>query len=175
MRQNVKNSEKSEKSLLSMIRANRRGLRQRGLTGSDLLAVEAIAFVVGQGRKRSVRVADLARLLGVSRQAAHARVKRLEIIGALFRVGGAVLLNVRGLLRWSVESIAARVKAASRSFKRTKQDFVKHLPLTIGQKTECHENGASDRQFLTIADTVAENKAWLAEAIRLRAMRRSCE
>lgn len=147
----------ASRSVLTEIRKNRRELRKHGLTGADLLAVESVAVAL-TGRRRSVHVAEIARLCGISRQAAWRRVVRLEALGAVFRVGRAVMLNIRGLLRWSAEGVAARLEAARLRFQRKKAKVVTGgLPHTVKQAVQ-----ASTDALLTVCGTVAENRAALA-------------
>lgn len=152
----TKKTDALQNPVLSEIRKNRRELRKRGLTGADLLAVESIAFVQS-GRRRSVHIAEVARLTGVTRQAAWRRIVRLEAIGAVFRVGRAVMLNVRGLLRWSADAIAARLEAARLRFQRKKAKVV--TPPLLHRVKEVLTSPTE--ALLTICGTVAENRAAL--------------
>lgn len=153
-----------QRSVLTEIRANRHELRKRGLTAADLLALESVAWVQS-GRRRSVRCSEVARLTGVSRQAASRRLQRLEVLGAVFRVGGAVMLNIRGLLRWSADGIAARLEAARRRFLKKKAECVNGLLSHRERKEPLAESGgvlALTDPLLAVVGTIAENKAWLA-------------
>lgn len=146
----------AQETVLSDIRKNRRELRKRGLTGADLLTVESIAFVLA-GR-RSCHAADVARLVGVTRQAAWRRIVRLEALGAVIRIGRAVMLNIRGLLRWATEGVAARLQAARLRFQRKKREVVN---LLATHRREEVLKPFSD-PLLTVCGTVAENRAALA-------------
>lgn len=117
----------AKNSVLTLVRGNRHELRKRGLTSADVLALESIAYLAERGRGRSVRAAAVGRSLGVTRQAAHLRVRRLEAAGAIFRVGGAILLNVRGLLKWAAAAVRGRLEAVRRCFDRKKACSVKHV------------------------------------------------
>lgn len=104
------------KSILSVIRGNRHELRKRGLTGADIAALDSLAYLTALRRARSVRGAEVARSMGVSRQFVHRLVCRLEAAGAVIRVGGAIMLNVRGLLKWASDAVRGRLDAVRRCF-----------------------------------------------------------
>lgn len=110
-------------SLLSQIRANRRGLRARGLTAADILALEAVAAVAPSGARR-LSVAALGRLVGVSRVAALKRVRRLEAAGALIRMRRTLILNVRGVLGWLESAVKDRLASVKRRFSLVKSQNV---------------------------------------------------
>lgn len=105
---------------LSKIRSNRRELRKRGVTPAGLLVLEACAYRCGDGMAR-VSVAALGRMVGVSRSAALRQVQRLEALGALVRIGSAIMLNVRGVLSWCTSAALARVEHVKRLYLRKKQ------------------------------------------------------
>lgn len=154
----MRNPEKrsAQETVLSDIRKNRRELRKRGLTGADLLTVESIAFVLA-GR-RSCHAADVARLVGVSRQAAWRRIVRLEALGAVIRIGRAVMLNIRGLLRWATEGVAARLEAARLRFQKKKREVVNLLATHRSEEVQ----KPFTEPLLTVFGTVAENRAALS-------------
>lgn len=142
--------------LLSQIRANRRGLRLRGLTAADILALEAVAAVAPTGARR-LSVAALGRLIGVSRAAALNRVRRLEAAGALIRMkslhrkrAGVLMLNVRGVLAWLETAVKGRLSGSNRLFSLWKRKTVNHLLTdnrTFQEKgLEAGEVGIPDRQ-----------------------------
>lgn len=103
---------KASRSLLSLIRSNRRALRARGLTAADLLMLESLAVLapVGFGR---VSVAALGRLTGTGRATALRHVRRLQAVGAIVRLGSAMMVNARSVLSWCADACkdrAARLK-----------------------------------------------------------------
>lgn len=114
---------KPHNSLLSQIRANRRGLRARGLTAADILALEAVAAVAPSGSRR-LSVAALGRLIGVSRVAALKRIRRLEAAGAVVRMRRTLILNVRGVLGWLESAVKDRLAAVKRRFSLGKSQNV---------------------------------------------------
>lgn len=116
---------KPHNSLLSQIRANRRGLRSRGLTAADILALEAVAAVAPSGSRR-LSVAALGRLIGVSRVAAWKRIKRLEAAGAVIRMRRTLILNVRGVLGWLEAAVKDRLASVKRRFSLAKSQNVNH-------------------------------------------------
>lgn len=168
-----KTTKTPEPTVLSVIRSNRRELRNRGLTAADILFLESLAFVTAQRRARSVGIAAVGRLIGVSRQAAHQRSLRLEAAGAVFRVGGALMLNVRGLLAWTASAVKSRLEAVRRAFQRKKERSVKHLLTHRGLDKNPSTNMFTD-PLLAVVGTVAENLAALKSAyvpVHLRGIR----
>lgn len=95
--------------MVGLIGRNLRELRKRGLSSADLLALEKLAILCRKGRG-IVRPSDLGRLLGISRQGAHARLARLAGAGVAVRLGRAVMLNVRGLLAMAADAARARAE-----------------------------------------------------------------
>jgi hypothetical protein len=152
----LKTTKSPDRSVLTVIRANRRELRNRGLSAADILFLESLAFVMGNGRARSVGIAAVGRLVGVSRQAAHQRSVRLEAAGAVFRVGGALMLNVRGLLSWAASAVKSRLEAVRRAFQRKKERSVKHLLTNRVIETKPTTNSVTD-PLLAVVGTVAMN------------------
>lgn len=115
-------------STLSIIRANRRELRNRGVTPSGLLMLEALA-VEGQRRKTSgfirLSVAALGRIAGIGRSTALRHVQRLEQIGAVMRLGPAIMLNVKGVLKWCADACKKRSAHLRRLYSKPKSQRVR--------------------------------------------------
>jgi len=146
--------------LLSKIRSNRRGLRARGLTSGDILALEAIAAVSGGGRRLSA--AAIGRLVGVSRSTGLWRVRRLEAVGAIIRLRGAILLNVKGMLGWLETACRERLASVKRLFIKNKSKNVSflatHNRTEIKKPSEMPEFAAKPAQILDwrVGDTRAD-------------------
>lgn len=92
---------------LGAVRTNRRALRRRGLSGEDVSFLELWLAMP------RASLAALGRIRGYTRQAARARVLRLEAAGAVVRLYGRMIPNVRGLLRWSAEGVRQRLAVAA--------------------------------------------------------------
>jgi hypothetical protein len=111
-------------SLLSTIRSNRRELRSRGCTASQLLILEAVAFKAS-GALCRLSVAAIGRLVGISRSVALRHIQKLEAIGAIIRLPRAILLNTSGILKWCAAACNKRVQHLKALFiKRKKQNVV---------------------------------------------------
>lgn len=98
-----------QSQMIGLISRNLRELRKLGLSSADLLALEKLAILCRKGRG-IVRVSDLGRLLGISRQGAHKRLSRLCAASCAVRVGRAVMLNVKGLLAMAADAARARAE-----------------------------------------------------------------
>lgn len=129
-------SARSSNPVLSAIQANRRGLRKRGLTGNDLLALEAVAYVA-EGKKAPLSVAAVGRRLGVTRATAHWRIGRLVAAGVVIVFNGGkrrapgtktvFFLNVQGVLAMCAEAVRGRLEAVKRMFRKAKSECVRVL------------------------------------------------
>lgn len=104
-----------QSSFVGLIAKNFRELRKMGLTSADLLALQQLAILCRNG-SGIVRVSSLGRLLGISRSGAHYRLARLERLGVVVRVGRAVILNVKSLLRMAARAVVARAAHAKELF-----------------------------------------------------------
>lgn len=115
-------------STLLIIRSNRRELRDRGVTPSGLLILEALAYqaqVRKSGGFIKLSVAALGRMVGIGRSTALRHVQRLERIGAVMRLGPAIMLNVKGVLAWRKEAAKKRAAQVKRLYSKRKSPRVR--------------------------------------------------
>lgn len=96
-------------SSLQILRSNRRGLRKLGLTSQALECVET--YFALKAKRPRVSLADVGRVLGVSRQLVHRHIVRAEAVGLIVRFGRSILLCAKSLLRWSDDFVLQRAKA----------------------------------------------------------------
>jgi len=129
---------------LSVIRANRRGFRARGATSQTLEVVET--YFALKAKKGRIGLADVGRVLGVSRQLVHRHICRAEDVGMLVRIGRTVLLCARSLLRWSQEFVLERAKAAKAKAVKRWQSLGKSGCVNTGltHTVETNTNGLPD-------------------------------
>lgn len=158
---------------LSECRRNRKGLRQRGLTGEDITFLELWLAMP------RASYAALGRIRGYSRQCARTRALRLQELGAVVLVGGRLVPNARGLLRWAVAACQRRLhhvvaKARARSlaaFERrnalasfAKKRIVSGCTSHKGTSDlESRETGQNPVRALKVTVNGAIEARWLAE------------
>lgn len=106
-------------SNLSVIMRNRRELRKRGVTPAALLVLESIARAAPEGMAR-VSVAAVGRMVGIGRASALAHVRRLEARGLVVRMGPAMMVCARSVLRVAADAVNARAQHLKRLFLKKK-------------------------------------------------------
>lgn len=114
-------------TILSEIRSNRRELRNRGVTPTGLLILEALAYKAPGGFVR-LSVAALGRMVGIGRATALRHVQKLEAIGAVIRLGPAIMVNAKGVLSWCAQACRNRAAHLKRLFHKKKSQHVCTLP-----------------------------------------------
>lgn len=148
------------KSLLSCIRSNRRALRARGLTAADLLTLEALAVKAPTGFAR-VSVAALGRMTGVTRMTALRHIRRLEAVGAVVRLGPALMVNARSVVKWAADACVSRAAHVKRLFLLRKSARV------TGSATHRRQKGIENASMTETDMLVPDRQTCLAD---LRAM-----
>lgn len=113
----------ASKSLLSLIRSNRKALRLRGLTAADILTLESVAAFAPSGFRR-LSVAAVGRMCGTGRQTALRHIRRLEAAGAVVRLGPAIMVNVRSVLAWCADAVRGRVETLKRLYAKRNSERV---------------------------------------------------
>lgn len=121
---------------LAAVRTNRRALRRRGLSGEDVSFLELWLAMP------RASLAALGRIRGYTRQAARSRVVRLETAGAVVRLHGRMLPNVRGLLRWSAEGVRQRLALAAERVRKARADALALRNSLKAWRDSGNDNGA---------------------------------
>lgn len=111
-------------TILSEIRSNRKELRNRGVTPTGLLILEALAYKAPNGLVR-LSVAALGRMVGVGRSTALRHIQKLEAIGAVLRLGPAIMVNAKGVLKWCADACRNRAAHLKRLFSKKKSQHVR--------------------------------------------------
>lgn len=124
---------------LAAVRTNRRALRRRGLSGEDVSFLELWLAMP------RASLAALGRIRGYTRQAARARVLRLEVAGAVVRLFGRMLPNVRGLLRWSAEGVRQRLAVAAERVRKARAEALARRNALKHCADSAHGNGTLSR------------------------------
>ena len=132
------------KSPLSVIRSNRKELRKRGCSAGDLLILEAVAFKSPQGGLVRVSVAAVGRMVGVGRSSALRSIQKLERLGAVVRIGAAMMLSVRFVLKQLLSDAVERAKSLRRAFclhrkrLRERSELIKALETKAESESVAH-------------------------------------
>lgn len=113
-------------TILSEIRSNRKELRNRGVTPTGLLLLESLAYKAPGGFVR-LSVAALGRMVGVGRSTALRHIQKLEAIGAVVRLGPAIMINAKGVLSWCAQACKNRAAHLKRLFYKRKSESVRTL------------------------------------------------
>lgn len=162
----------ASKSLLSLIRSNRKALRLRGLTAADILTLEAVAALAPCGFRR-LSVAAVGRMVGTGRQTSLRHIRRLEAAGALVRLGPALMVNARSVLKWCADAVRGRVETLKRLYAQRKSRCVTTRP--THRRQEAEEGGNRADEALVIPDrltALADLRAlWAAREARRRELR----
>lgn len=104
---------------LSVIMRNRRELRQRGVTPAALLVLESIARAAPEGMAR-LSVAAVGRMVGIGRASSLAHVRRLEALGLVVRMGPAMMVCARSVLRVAADAVKGRAQHLTRLYRKKK-------------------------------------------------------
>ena len=97
---------------LRLIRQNRRAFRNRGATSQTLQCVET--FFELKAKKPRVRIADVARALGVDRKIVSRHMARAEAMQLVVRSGRTFYLFAKMVLQTVQEAVTQRVEDAKR-------------------------------------------------------------
>lgn len=109
---------------LSTIMRNRRELRARGVTAGALHILEAIARQAPEGLVR-LSVAALGRIAGIGRSTALRHVQRLEELGMVVRIGPAIMVNAKTMLKVAADAVKNRAAHLKRLFLKRESKSVR--------------------------------------------------
>lgn len=121
---------------LSTIMRNRRELRKRGVTPAALLVLESIARAAPEGMAR-VSVAAVGRMVGIGRASALAHVRRLEALGLVVRMGPAMMVCARSVLRVAADAVKGRAQHLKRLYDKKKAQATARM-------AALYQSGSSD-------------------------------
>ena len=128
---------KNENQQLALLRSNRRALRQAGFTGAQLQSVEKY-FELKKTNPRTTR-ADVARVLGTSRQTTSKHLKIAEAGGLIVRLGQTLILFTSTVLNSQKATIQARLKSFKSFITNYFSENVIHGMRHRGQKDKKEE------------------------------------
>ena len=108
---------------LSHIMRNRRELRNRGVSAGALHVLESIARACPKGLTR-LSVAAIGRMIGITRSVTLRHVQKLEALGLVVRIGSAIMVNARTVLRMAADAVKNRAAHLKRLFTKRKSKSV---------------------------------------------------
>lgn len=155
-----------QKQALAVMRRNRRGLRNRGLTRATLTVVEThIRLLLDDPRHG---IAGTARVEGITRQTAHEHLTKARDAGLVVRVGRAWFLRAAALLAMTPEFVRERLEAARARAEAKRAKQRKALAEFESVRSDLTHTSSLDINGMRTLISRAENDAWLAEMRRKR-------